>query len=366
MKKLIVVAIAAIAMFASSAYAADWNFYGSARMWTFSSDVETNGGASNRDTNWELSPYSRIGANVKVSDELTGRFEYGVMTAAADESVRLRLLYGKWNFGAGALTVGQDYSPIFIAPSNQGYAGDGMGGMGDNYRGRTPQIKVEFGEFQFALLSPVATAINQLAVAPAVSADTVETTLPKIEARYTYRFDNGNVRAVAGYNSFEQDFGTFQDDVNSYVFGFGADFNFGALRLAGSFTVGENSGSLIAVESSDDTYVTGGSGNAGAALENAAGTQILDNEVVGFQVVIGYTINDMIALEAGYGWIEEDIDTLDSSDAQTYYLQAPITMAPGVTVTPEIGVYDYNEPTAVAGTETDQITYFGVKWQINF
>ncbi len=340
MKKLIV-AIAALAMFASSAYAADWNFYGSARMWTFSSDVEVNND-SDRNTNWELSPYSRIGANVKVSDELIGRFEYGIVSGS--ESVRLRLLYGEWNFGSGSLTVGQDYERIYLAYSNQVYDGLGLGGFGDAYNGRSPQLKLKFGEFQIALIKPYSTALG-------TNSTSTEVTIPKVQARYTFRFDNASVRIVGGYATYEETlFDGSEEDISAYFVGVGADASFGAFRLAGNIGFGENSGMLVAVDT--------GSGVDGHAV--VSDTAVGDTETMGFNIIAGYTVNDMFALEAGYGWIEEDFDGGGDDEAQSYYLQAPITLAPGVVVTPEVGIIDYDED---AQGET---TYFGAKWQINF
>lgn len=340
MKKLIIVAIAAVAMFASSAYAADWDFYGSARIWTFSTDVEENGTSdSDRNTNWELSPYSRIGANVKVSDEIRGRFEYGTSGGNAN----IRLLYGVWNFGSGELYIGQDYKPVHIAYSNQVYDGLGLGGFGDAYRGRSAQLKLVFGEFQIALIEPFA---DDAAVAGSVG--DVEVTLPQIQARYTFRFDNGSARVAAGYNTFEID----DEDVNSYVIAGGADFSFGALRLAGSIAYGQNSEAIIDIDTKGDDDTDGMAAFVGGDLK--------DNETLGFNLIIGYTINDMLSIEAGYGWIEQELDDGDDDEAASYYVQMPIVLAPGVTVTPEVGIIDYDE------NGQDEATYFGAHWQINF
>ncbi len=69
-----------------------------------------------------------------------------------------RLLYGTWNFGAGALTVGQDYTPAtFLLYSNM--SGD-MGFGADEimlttaipYISRRPQLKLTFGGFQVAVI----------------------------------------------------------------------------------------------------------------------------------------------------------------------------------------------------------------------
>jgi hypothetical protein len=75
----------------NSAHAAGWNFYGSARVSTFYERVAV---SRTNITQFAmgLQDNSRIGANVKVSDELTGRFEYGPEDGKAD----IRYLYGVW------------------------------------------------------------------------------------------------------------------------------------------------------------------------------------------------------------------------------------------------------------------------------
>ncbi|WP_287036702.1 hypothetical protein [Desulfobacter sp.] len=78
-----------------------------------------------------------------------------------------------------------------------------------------------------------------------------------------------------------------------------------------------------------------------------------------------FAVNDMLTLEAGYGYIHDEIDDnawtgSESNIAQSYYLQAPITLAPGVTVTPEVGMIDERE------TGEDETFYFGAAWAIAF
>ena len=77
MKKLLI--IFAVLCLAAPAMAADWNFYGSARMATFYSivdkDLNNDNDTVNR-TQWDQQGNSRIGATVKVNDQIGGGFEY--------------------------------------------------------------------------------------------------------------------------------------------------------------------------------------------------------------------------------------------------------------------------------------------------
>ena len=79
--------------------------------------------------------------------------------------------------------------------------------------------------------------------------------------------------------------------------------------------------------------------------------------------------NDMFSVEAGYGYVETEFDHPGGGfgiedGAASYYLQFPITLAPGVFVTPEVGMIDYDEN--AFGADESETTYFGAKWQINF
>jgi hypothetical protein len=338
-----VASLALVAGFAMTAAAADWNFYGSARMAQFFTNTEGIDGPLDVDNfDMDLQGNSRIGANVKVSDELSGRFEYGT-------GVNVRLLYGTWDFGGGALTVGQAYSPLNMFVSNQVFGGDtDLLNVGGVYSGREPMLQLKFDGFKIALLK-----LNNADDVGGV----VENTMPAIEASYAYSQDNWNVKAAFGYQSYEtHHISGVEIDVDSYVVALSGGVNFGALYLGANGYVGENGGNLIAL----NTTGTGFSGDGLAGI-NAAGTDTDDNDIMGIVFVIGGKINDMFSVEAGYGYAEQELDSMtDADEVSSYYLQSTITFAPGVFVVPEIGMIDNEE------SGQTEVTYFGAKWQINF
>ena len=98
MKKFLIVLL--VLGLVSPVMAADWNFYGSARMTTFyvTEDFGDFENAIGEDDDagliHTLQGNARIGATVKASDQIGGRFEYG-------SGPNLRLLYGTYNFGGG-------------------------------------------------------------------------------------------------------------------------------------------------------------------------------------------------------------------------------------------------------------------------
>jgi hypothetical protein len=79
----------------------------------------------------------------------------------------------------------------------------------------------------------------------------------------------------------------------------------------------------------------------------------------------GYKFNDMVTVEAGYGYEESELDdAVQEDDSSSYYIQAKLTLAPGVYITPEIGITDHGKDQN--GVEEGETTYYGCKWQISF
>jgi len=337
MKKLIAL-VAALVLVAGYASAAEWNFYGSARVSTFSTSVDANraGVADVDNFAMGLQGNSRFGAKVKVSDELTGGFEYGT-------GVNVRTLYGEWNFGGGSFLVGQTYTPLNLFYSNQVFGSDtDLLGYGGVYSGRQAMLRLKYGAFQVAL-TPVATG--------SAIGGTTEVKMPAIEAAYGLKLGNFSVKLAGGYSTFEETVGVTTYDVDSYVVALGAGVNFGMAYLQGNIYTGQNAGNLI--------WIDDGSANDG--LASAARGDVLDNDTTGYLIVAGAKINDMFSVEFGYAALSSDLDAVVvDNESKSYYAQATVNIAPGVFVVPEVGVIDYD------GASISKTTYFGAKWQINF
>jgi hypothetical protein len=342
MKKLIILAaaVAMVASFTLTASAAEWNFYGSARIMTWSDEVDVPGAKDDRDTTWDAQGNSRIGANVKVSDTMVGKFEYGT-------GVNLRVLYGEWNFGAGKLLAGQTYTPASsMFYSNQVYGADtDLLNCGQQYIGRVPMLQLTFGTFKLAFVRP-----NTGGIPGAIGGDR-DVTFPKIEASYKLKMDNFFVDFAGGYQTLEQN----DVDIDSYLLAVGGGANFGAAYVSANVYMAQNGASygLIGLGSSTIGY-------------NAATRKIVDNDTLGYLLVAGFKVSDALTIEAGYGAIEHELDAAGAraDEAATYYVNASITLAPGVFVVPEVGVIDLKDNEA--GADEKKTTYFGAKWQMNF
>jgi len=356
MKKLTVLfaAFAMVACFTMTAAAAEWNFYGSARVATFWIDQDdlptlTAGGDDNDfDLRWRVQGNSRIGANVKVSDTLSGRFEYGT-------GINLRLLYGTWNFGAGTLTAGQFYSPLNFFLSNQVFGGDAdLLNIGGLYSGRNQGLMLGLmdGALKIALLTP------KTQVLPGFAQD-VDTTFPKLEVKYHLALGKAFVDFAGGYCTYDVENANDDYSVDSYIVGIAGGFDLGKFYLKTNAWIGQNVGTYGIWHDTSDNF---------GAKVTPGNISTVDNDSYGLLLVVGARINEMIAIESGIGYTESEFDTsvpgMQEDDALAYYVQATINLAPGVFIVPEIGVLDMAEN--MAGNDEQKTLYYGLKWQINF
>lgn len=349
MKKIMLMA-AALCLAATTAYAADWNFYGSARVSTFVTDtdiINTAGAADTKTFAEDLQGNSRIGAKVKVSDELTARFEYGT-------GVNVRHLYGEWDFGPGTFLVGQTDTPFLIGYSGQVYGDDNtLAGQGGVDSGRDPMLQLTFGGFQIA-----AVRNNDTSDITGGTAIATEIDLPTIEAKYAFTFEALTMEIAGAYNSYELITANTSYDVDSWAIGLGAHVSFNAFWIGANVFTGENAGALMDIDTSGDLAADDG-------YAGFSGTNVLDNDATGFNICAGWKLNDMFEFEAGYGFVRTKLDSAPGlpstdDDASAYYINAIVTLAPGVFFVPEIGRFDGEE------TGDTELTYYGIKWQIDF
>jgi hypothetical protein len=367
MKKLIIMfaALAMVAGFTASAMA-DVSLYGSARFNTYSVDTDKEFNSSNfdtRDTQWRMGNLSRFGAIFK-GDTVGGRFELDARTNQPDTdtdgasgvgAMRLRLLYGTWNFGSGELLFGQNYPLYNFAISSIAYTTGGLqqwGGVA-YANPRVSQIRFTFGDFKVAFLTPV-TKFDGAAPYDY----TTETKLPKVEVEYDLKLDPVAFQLVGGWQSYDALAGNEDSkSITSWVIAGAGKVHFGPayINLALSYRVnGTNYGVWTAVNE-EAQYVNG---------------DFQDVKTFGGAVALGFKVNDMITLEASAGYLKAEPDNLGSAEdtARSYGLLAQIHLAPGVLIQPEFVVLDKDKIKDAAGVETDQgkQTAIGVWWKIDF
>jgi len=380
MKKLFVClfAVPMALVLVGSAVAADWSFYGSARMgtWWYANSNARVGLVgpdamstktryhSDFDLSHFLQSNARIGATVS-SGDVSGRFEYG----ASGGKANIRILRGTWSFGPGELTVGQDYTPIsWTWYSNQVVNTDeGLLSLGLMYAGRKPMLQFKAGGFKLALIQPNVVTSDGDAVR-GVGYDT-DVVVPKVELAYRQSTDIFFVDVGAGYQTYDY---TDRNDENratltSWVVGVGGGYYFGPGYAKLQLNYDTNGAAYGLARYAPEAVFT-------SVLD--AGGDFTDPTRLGAALSVGGQINDMIGVELGAGmqqYTNKQAGTGYDIENNTYalYLQFPFKPADGVTITPEIGYMDWGdvevdvpgEKTNIDGGDT---TYFGLYSRINF
>lgn len=361
MKKLFVIltAIALVGAFTATAMAADWGFYGSSRMATFYTSTELNDAApagvddSDAGLTWAQQGNSRIGANVSVNDNLTGRFEYGT-------GVNLRILWAEYDFGGWKMGLGQHYTPVHAWVSSQVFGEDaGLLDTGGIYGSRKDMVRFTMvgGALKLAFIET-----NIGSTGGAADTDVI---LPKIEARFDLPLgDTGRLAFMGGFNSYSiQDAAGDNDEtVNSYILGIMGAHNFGAMYFNWDAFWATNYGE----------YGLGNEWFLAAPQSYAninADLSVDDSTTYGALAAFGMGFSDMMSMELGIGYRVDDNEDLaatieDPDNILSMYFQLPITVAAGFSIVPEVGYY-MGMDDGVGGDDPD-IMYLGAKWQMNF
>ena len=375
MKKLLVLIAAAIFVAGSvmpvmAQDKADWGFYGSARMWTayqWKDDKTPAGlfgtpgilGFDDNELIWDLQGNSRFGANVRFGD-VGGRVEYGNFDGG--DILRLRLIYGTWNFGPGTLLIGQDYTPLFFPISDQcGFIGGDCGLIfwGTIYSGRIPQIKLTMGGLKIGLMKP------NMVLKPGFT-DT-DATLPEIEASYTFNLGPAAIMLGGAYKTFDNRTVVggveFDDSVDSWLLNAATRMNFGPLYVNASLAYGQNIG--------DYGFTADILGAVKSAVFVPATNSFEDADTFLGALVVGFRMTDAMKFEGGIGYVSGDrtVAAIETKQTvMTYYLQMAWSPAKNVFIIPEIGWIDYGdlEVTGAADLDLGTSKYAGIKWQINF
>jgi hypothetical protein len=364
MKKLFVLfaAVALVAAFTLPAAAADetledhlathWNFYGSARVSTWYEGVGVGDDLGDIDTdnfNLALQGNSRIGARVNLDNGMSGRFEYG-------SGVNVRILWGEWNYGAGAFGVGQNYTPYDTFYSNQVWASDeGLLSTGGIYTGRRPMLQWRMAGFKVALLQATT---NDLGTETATEAP-----LPAFEASYGFTAGPASMKVVGLWQTYKIGKDTVLDsDISTWSLGLGGKFDVGAVALWGDIFYGQNLGNYGVYHQGND--------EATIIRTGLISTGVEDTDSWGGILGATFKATDMLAFELGGGYTGNTNNQFDNdNNIWSLYANLNITLAPGFYIIPELGYYDYGDTAynrADGTKDAGDLVYAGAKFQINF
>jgi hypothetical protein len=226
---------------------------------------------------------------------------------------------------------------------------------------RVTQLRLTFGNLALAFITPQAPANIW---ATAVGSDQ-DFTLPKIEVKYTLPLQPVTMNFVGGWQKYEEVNATDQNkDITAWVVAGQALAKFGPGYVNFCLHYSKNEGNYGLGNSTviDDAY-----------MKSGGTTDIEDVTTWGAELVAGYKVSDMVTLEAGYSKLKSTGDNngaagADLKDvAQAYYLNATLTMAPGVFIIPEFIVLDkQDKEIGTTKTEEGKQTIFGVFWKIDF
>lgn len=364
MKKLFAVLL--VLLMAAPAIAADWNFYGSARVTTFYT-VRDNNTLDNPDTDLDhrLQNNSRVGANVK-ADKVSGKLELalranGSALGSGDESVNTRLIYGDWNFSDnGFLRVGKELSVLDMTDvSNQVFNSDNdLTGLAPSAN-RTSGVGIGIGGFRFNLVQP-ATAPSWGAAGNTVTNDAK---WPKLEAAYTLPIGKdfsfgigGGFQSVEGTNPVNGN----TEFINAYM----GDAKF--LAAIGAFYA--KAAGFVGVNMAQANWGTGGV-NQATQYSSAGfdGDDLKDATSYGGGGSLGLNFTDTLGIEAGGGYRIDENDGASESDVNCWNVYAQMTykFAPGAKITPEVG-YFANQDNFTTGKSGGFDWYAGLQWRIDF
>lgn len=369
LKKTAVIAAAAGALCAIAVPAlAETNLYAIARVGMF---YDTNKAAGSRasQTDFDLrnEATSRLGMIAKVGN-LGGKAEIGLGNLATDTgrtgtplgtghatTVYTRELYGTYKFdGVGTLLVGQTYQPYTVLTAsviNDDAAGtDGSGGL---YEGRQPQLKFTLDNGLYVdLIRP-----NYANTGYASTGGY----LPKIALGYDGKIGNVSLGGgVVGQVYHANTDSTTKSHSNelSYLGYAHAKATFGALDALVNLGVGRNLAEMAFKEGT----------TSGLAL-GAGGTNV---NVYTYSVVgqLGYTFSPVLKANAGCGYVNNGAATFVATKLVKHdeliqaFVNAPITLAKGVSIVPEVAVR--NQVTDAAGAFQAVDYLYGAKFEMAF
>ncbi len=293
----------------------------------------------------------------------------------------MRHWYGSYDMGFGTFIVGQTWTPTFNPICNECLVGgggilDGYGDMGGSARQPGLQLHIPIkglnGLAKIALLKPwIDPGGPPGPVVAPPGFNSTDTTIPKIEASLAGAFGPLSFTVRGGFNSI--DYKNAATDETK-----GVDSWLGALDLTyamGPFYVRADGyyGRNLTV------YGTGAPEVAwGLFPQSFDGIDITDVKNWGWFGVAGFKINDMFAVEAGYGqrYSKQDFQGLEAKDkTSAFVLFVPISITPAFVITPEILWTDEGYLRAPAegsafglnnNDDRGNKLYAGIYWRIDF
>ncbi len=385
------VALTLAVLLAAPAMAASITPYGSMRLGTYWVNHEFNDYAPLTWTTDEddsglminIATISRFGAKGQVGD-IYGQAELGIVggennveyTAGGNPlSVYTRLLYGKWDFGGGTLTIGQDYTPVTYTSAQQGIGifddylsqsydlQNAFIGAGTLWDSRRPQIRLNLDNgFYVAAIQTNTAARPQ---GDTVATGDVDVILPKMVVGFNFKKEGLYLGPGVAYNSYNYNDeavagGTFDDSITSWILFLHGKVDLGAAALKFTGHYGENLGNY-AISARSNRY--DGTLNASSAYVN--GTDVDNATCYGGWVQAAFALDPgTLTLGWGYSSSENTDIGAEKDDLMGVFVNYKIPITDNFSATPEFDYWDGME-NADGDTDPDHWA-LGVTWQMDF
>lgn len=343
MKKTLIAASAAAALTAALVVPAmaDTSLYGSARVTTFWNMTDKDSNADNKsdtDLIHGIQGNSRLGVNFS-QDRLGGKVEIGAAKAFSS-----RHLYGTYKFDAGTLLVGQTENPYYFY-SDQVANGDNVN---NNYGALwdTRQAQVKFTMNNGFYISAIEPSVQATGLGTNKDVDIY---LPKLCVGYEGKA--GNFAYGAGVVGQTYKDIALDEDILSAMLYFHGKVAAGPATIKFNVGAGQNTGNM-------------GFTNANATATNKYTGGEDTTSIEGF-VQAGFAASPTVAVNVGAGYAMDDNDSFANTDNRMLvFVNAPITLAKGVSITPEITYIDHMDQHN--DSDGGSAVLVGAKWQISF
>jgi len=163
------------------------------------------------------------------------------------------------------------------------------------------------------------------------------------------------------------------DTVTSYMFGAGADLNFGPMYVKPQVSWYKNGASAGWLNANlglgNPINPLTGDPISQVPFVTSDGT-IVDQDSLMAMLALGFKPTESLGLELGGGYLRTKDDNDNKNNYYELYLQAVWSLANGVYLVPEVGYRDYGDLETGSGLLPDvdlgNLWYAGAKWQIDF
>jgi len=306
---------------------------------------------------YRLQGNSRVGANFKAGDKVTGTVDIGLQS-----SVNLRHANATYDFGFVKFLVGQDDTP-YSWYANADYTDDNnLTGFGVSSDGRNPQVKVSSNGFYIDFIGASRNTGS-------ITADDTTVLYPKTAIGYDFKAEGVQAGLGGVYNAVKLNGGALDGKTISSWLGYvHGDVAFGIVGIRANLAYAQNAGNFglsLSPGNSDSLASNYSDAYKTAAYAAAVGTTIKNStHLEGFINSYVNLIPDLV-VDLAVGYQQDKIDVSGAkADAQILYaVDAVYSVDKNLSFSPAVSYRDYLKDSA--GDKQGSEYYAGVKVQFD-